>query len=335
MAWTTIPAADMDPESPLTTSLINALYDNVAAAMNQDSGAPVPAANFISSSSQLATDVVTSSEIAANAVGQSEIVGGGVHRAQLNTSAGTVSAAYPGSPDLTLPGGEYGFYPQLRHSNPAYSVAANIAAAVTGSVFTTNIQLIPSATGTAYAQQRYINSSPPYDLGDGEIPLFIFALIANSGDIEAVYVAPSAPWHYNGPTNIDADYYTKAGQPYKLIKSIIADKMINRDMSARQAILDTPIIELEDDFLVSIPLTQAVKNADIELLPHPFGRASGTVVLLDPVNDEIHRLLELHMQGENICELLHENNFIIGNSPLNRSSPPGVMPVSFRWAIAP
>ncbi len=40
MAWTTIPNTDIDPESPITTALMTALRDNVAAAMNGDTGAP-------------------------------------------------------------------------------------------------------------------------------------------------------------------------------------------------------------------------------------------------------------------------------------------------------
>ena len=40
MAWTIIPDSDIDPDSPVTTGLMTALRDNVAAAFAADSGAP-------------------------------------------------------------------------------------------------------------------------------------------------------------------------------------------------------------------------------------------------------------------------------------------------------
>ena len=40
MAWTTIPDSDIDPDSPITTALMTALRDNVAAAFAGDVGAP-------------------------------------------------------------------------------------------------------------------------------------------------------------------------------------------------------------------------------------------------------------------------------------------------------
>jgi len=40
MAWTIIPDSDIDPDSPVTTGLMTALRDNVAAAFAGDSGSP-------------------------------------------------------------------------------------------------------------------------------------------------------------------------------------------------------------------------------------------------------------------------------------------------------
>jgi len=40
MTWTVIPNSDIDPDSPITTGLMTALRDNVAALANGDSGAP-------------------------------------------------------------------------------------------------------------------------------------------------------------------------------------------------------------------------------------------------------------------------------------------------------
>lgn len=130
-----------------------------------------------------------------------------VSQGDLNTSMGSVSSSLSGSGNssfnLTLPGGEYGFYPQTRYSG-ASGNAAQVMVGGQGmsTTFNTNIsgyRIIAGTTVTIFAQQRYINSSPPFDLGDGEVGGFIFALIDGNGDIQSTYVADVPPWGYNGP----------------------------------------------------------------------------------------------------------------------------------------
>ena len=82
MVWTTIPDADIDPDSPITTSLMTAYRDNFAAMAAKDAGAPVLANDYINSA-MIATDAVGSSEIAANAVGQSEIAANSVGNSEI------------------------------------------------------------------------------------------------------------------------------------------------------------------------------------------------------------------------------------------------------------
>ena len=47
MTWTIIPDGDIDPDSPITTSLVTALRDNVASAFAKDTNAPVLANNYV------------------------------------------------------------------------------------------------------------------------------------------------------------------------------------------------------------------------------------------------------------------------------------------------
>jgi len=77
MAWVTIPDSDLDPDSPITTSLMTALRDNVAAALNRDAGAPPVGTNFITSTGQMGS----------NTVGTSELVNGAVSNAKMRNAA--------------------------------------------------------------------------------------------------------------------------------------------------------------------------------------------------------------------------------------------------------
>ena len=89
-----------------------------------------------------------------------------------------------------------------------------------------------------------------------------------------------------------------------------------------------PIIEEE--------ITQAIKNADMPLIPHPFmgnDLTGKTVVLLDPVCDLMWDIAEMckYHDGFNINELLHEGYIAIDNQPLNRAGPPNIPIVGFKW----
>ena len=55
--WTTIPDSDIDPDSPFTTGLATAYRENVIAAFEKASGAPVLADNYIVAA-MIATDEV-------------------------------------------------------------------------------------------------------------------------------------------------------------------------------------------------------------------------------------------------------------------------------------
>ena len=264
-------------------------------------------------SSEIAADAVGSSEIAADAVGQSEIASGAVHQAELDTSTGEVSTTNTNAVDLTLAGGSYGFYPRVKRAAPSDGVVASISYSPDNTSYATNITLYSDSTsGTVYAEQRYINSSPPFDMGDGDVPIFIFVRVTAVGDVVAVYSADVPPWAYNGPTNITGKL-DKDGNKYQYRR-----KVIDRESGK---------FELE-----KILITNEIKNADMDLIPHPFasGVAPGeSIVLLDP--PETEKLLLLHESGESINELLHAGDLRIDNSPLVRATPTGVTAHGFRW----
>ena len=249
-----------------------------------------------------------------------------VHQGDLNTSLGSVSTTSTASVVLTLPGGTYGFYPQTKSSSVGSSahevtiVGDGSTSIILGTTFVTYIGLRSASTGTTLsAQQRYINASPPFDLGDGALAGFIFAVVNKAGEIISTYIADVPPWAYNGPTRITPDYI----DPRKGTKF----RRVAKKRTLDEIIGGAPFeYELQE-------ITQAIKNADMSLIPHPFGDCGEgeTIVLLNPRDDKLAAIMEHHANGgaDEIIEALHSGKICAGSEFLRgMKGPPGV-------AIAP
>lgn len=115
------------------------------------------------------------------------IAAGAVSQVKLKTSSGSVSTGCTDPSNLTLPGGEYGFYPQVYGSVTAY-----IAAFPSTAAYTTNIALNVSVAGwTGYALQRYVTSS-------GEVHWVFILRDKATKQIISMYQAPDHPCFGNG-----------------------------------------------------------------------------------------------------------------------------------------
>ena len=193
-----------------------------------------------------------------------------------------------------------------------------------------------SINTTAYMQQRYVTSSPPYDMGDGEAAGFLFALVDQNGDVKSHYFAEDPPWAYNGPTYTFADYIDpETGKKYQLKRKNLGNQATAFDILQGNASLfvpdertfdakmqdktylekvkalrgvsektrlaseinfvraEVPKIKaklLQDEY---VPVTHAIKNADMNIVPHPFGEIpqGHTVVLLDCFDSRIADLM--------------------------------------------
>lgn len=120
---------------------------------------------------------------------EAKLASSAVAQAKLKTSTGEVSVTKGG--DLTLPGGEYGFYPQVKYSTGAW-VAASIASTVESTSYVTNIYLGASGEGfVVYARQRYVTSS-------GEVNWLFFLRDKVTKAVKASYSAPDHPCMGNG-----------------------------------------------------------------------------------------------------------------------------------------
>ena len=258
-----------------------------------------------------------------------------VSQSKLKSTTGSVSTASTTEVNFVLPGGEYGFYPGLRMDTQAGAQTARIMASQTG-LLTTSYQAIialSTSLNTVLAQQRYIQASPPYDLGDGQIEQFVFVLVNAAGRVISTYAAPEAPWHNNGPTDIRADRYSADGRGYRWIKQFFVEHGSVKAALAKGLSRDRIADLIQNSPLVEVEITQAIKNADMNLIPHPFGTVppGHTVVLLDPVSPLMGKLACLGEGGESICELLHSGDLVVTNTEVIRIRPRGVLTTACRF----
>jgi len=336
-AWVTIADGAVDPDSPLDSVLMTGIRDDLIH-LREWLGAGFFAGavqdhdhdNVNSKTPVLGNGSVTTAKIADSNVTEVKLGNSAVAQAKVKTATGEVSINN-GSANLTLPGGQYGWYPEIKKAGPV-DPSHQIGLNSTNTSYLTNIFITASGDSGAfgYAQQRYVQASPPYDLGGGEVPLFVFALVDTLGNIRATYAAADPPWANNGPTDIRADFIDAAGSAFKLARPAVNVAKLS-DPVTREA----ELAKL-DAAPQLVEITQAVKQADMPLIPHPFmgNPLTGmTVVLLDPVAPLNERLLRLLESGESVAALLHGDYLRIGNTPLPRSGPPGVIAVSANWKL--
>ena len=138
-----------------------------------------------------------------------------VSQAKLKTSSGSVSITethqdnglFTKTENLTLPGGEYGFYPQFKQTVSGLGIVPTLSSQFLlsnniGTTYLTKICLIHpniqgtgtgtyEATVTSYAQQRYVTSS-------GEVHWVFILRDKATKNIVSMYQAPDHPCFGNG-----------------------------------------------------------------------------------------------------------------------------------------
>ena len=249
-----------------------------------------------------------------------------VSQGNLNTSTGTFSLAtntvlsgnfrYSNS-YVVAPGGQYGFSLEIDDFTGTqcgywHGVTSAISAFTQGYVSWAN----NASDITPSARQRYVTSSPPFDLGDGEAGGFIYVLLNNAGDIVGHYSADVPPWAYNGPTNIRCDWQCPmTGKKFRRVRE---QRTMDEIMDGAQ-----PVYSMQE-------ITMAIKNADMALIPHPFGGLDSdlTPVLLDPMDERIKRLMDAQNDGDDYISQAIMGGYIkVDNDAMTRRSNPTGCPI--------
>jgi len=165
--------------------------DKVAtAAIQDDAVTQGKIADNAVGNAQMRQGAVDTDELTDAAVETAKIADANVTQAKLKTSTGSVNSADDDLVSKTLPGGTYGFYPQIKMSVAAGGEwkAAITDSGVTGfTSYTTHIAL-EAQTGayTIYAQQRYVTSS-------GEVHWIFILRNKVTKEILSVWQAPDHP----------------------------------------------------------------------------------------------------------------------------------------------
>ena len=154
-----------------------------------------------------------------------------IGQSQLKTTTGSVG----GDGNLTLPGGEYGFYPQIVSGTIGTTVIAYIGNAFPLYDYTTNIYLVSTpVAGQGVAKQRYITASSEDH--------WIFLLVDKATrKIVSAYEAPDHPSANSQALHIDVPHPFGSYDPTKH-DIVLADNDILNEikgcMNRRRGILE-------------------------------------------------------------------------------------------------
>ncbi len=259
-----------------------------------------------------------------------------VSQGKLKSTTASGNTAIDAGVDTTvaLTGGTYAWWTA---SNLQNAVGIAFGGNTDTAAGTIGIKNVGGSNGTFSRDERYIQASPPYRLG----PCFVFLCIEPGGAIRHIEVANDPPWAYHGPTDIAATYYEN-GKAFKRITLIdgipIGQAMKNRaamqKIVAGQAQITQQIIEI----------TEAYKDSDIGVIPHPWANPNGadvsgaTIVLLEPGTKIMQAFADACDAGEarEIKNLIVEDYINIGNVDLGvPDSPPGVIVARAQWKLTP
>lgn len=361
-AWVDIADGAVDPDSAIDAALMGGMRDigihlrewigasYYAGAVQNHNHDGVNSANVV-----LADLSVATAKYQDSSVTEGKLASAAVSQAKLKTAQGTLL-------HLTgwqlLPGGEYGFLPQAGSNTSTDAVGglaqvtltntdlvggtSNNTVSFTGllagsgnSAYYSYVYLAQDGNGClgAHIAQRYVSASKPYDYGNGEAHLFIYGLMDKGGKMHGIWIATDPVWAYNGPTWVAPDFYRK-GKGYQ-----------------RRLIMPTNLAELEHGpTFKDVEVTQEIKNADIDIVPHPFGTIPEgmRVILLDPSCELIAKLSEMHdaVTDQNGLGadphgfdysppgfLLYNEYIKLDNTPFKGRTPKGVLTVTPRWKL--
>lgn len=266
--------------------------------------------NRVWSASATPSAAITQVMMANSAIGQAQLK---------TTTQQTSSSGATGIWSITFTGGVYTF---------GYGIECSVAG-INDSVVTdsgtngyvSKIAVNKTNTNPYYFQAQYVQASPPYDLGDGDIPLFVFVLVDSLGNVLMTDTAQDPPWYYNGPNKVTA---------FKSINNQIVGVRRKVQLTPNGPVVtETPVLTVQD------------KNLDMNVIPHPFlgnNLTGKTVVLLDPVSKLVQDLVTIHEVQDptaRISDLLVSKKITISNTALTRTTPTGVMAVAPNWKLTP
>ena len=192
--FTSIADGAVDADSPLDTTLVTNLRDN-----------DIHLEEWLGKNYTAAVD---HDHDGTNSKLITSVADGAIVQTKLSTAIGGESTTSTSWDSRVMPGGEYGFYPQMKTDGTAYG-NWSIGQSLTGLAAWQTRQSFKkeSGSGTIYMQHRYIQASPPYKIGAATWGHFLWLLRnIGTGDIIGASHAEDPPWAYNGLIYLPKDH---------------------------------------------------------------------------------------------------------------------------------
>jgi len=273
---------------------------------------------------------------------------GVVDQANLKTSTQELSITFSGSPqNMNFTSvGEYGFHFQDRNdaagkawAGYATSTSFSSTSYTTHIIVQTNISPM-----TLFMRHRFVQASPPYDLGDGAVHTFIYAVIENkTGKIFAMNISQDPPWIYHSEFGIKRAMVFDDPKTKKRMYVKHA-KFDPTQPNAKELFENPPASEI-------VEYNNALKIEAMPLFPHPYHDQVWNklntekesvpdldfwnrhhVALIDPVSKTAERLDRMCECGDETLKLFHDGYLKIDNTDIeNRKRPNGVACYGARW----
>jgi len=323
MVWTNL---TFNFAAILTNTEMNQLdanFDAVAAGL---SGAP----NYATAAYD--TGIFTAADIGANAARQSEFKTATASQSVLVDSSTLISS------ELSLTGGDFtlGWWYGI---NDTFGPSVREKMSHSGQ-FVANVQFHGSGK-TIFVFSRYIQSSPPYNLGEGDIPLFIYAKVnRDTHDVIETSVAEDPPWFAYGPHKLgpEGNYQKFLGVWGETSETIAANPKL-RDRVLRRGRMFETLNTQEKTKVIKRPFAQWEKNIDMSIIPHPFSSVNSASEEVFMVNvhkrNIVQDLIMVHKFGvnqtDNLSGLLHADTFKFRPTTRKYRQPPSVTLVDLFW----
>ena len=329
--YSAVTAGQKDADSPINVSLIDKLDQNPHAIAEGASGAPKI------QSAALDSNVITQDKMADAAIGQAELKTG---QAAVSSTALAATGGEPGV-RILLTGGEYCFYPETSYDYVSGGGSGGdkwMTVSVMKCWENVDVSYGPyvhfewgdytTTNATAYARTRYVNASPPHKIDTVDYADFIFIRLSNSGDILAASIASDPPWYHNGPTQFKRDHFDKNLKKWMYRKVSIPTS--RRDMHPKKA------MKRLEEFRKSKaePMSYDMKNADMDIIQHPFITKSQTdrILIVEPSGTCYQNLCDLMENGENVLQIIHGGYIKIKTDDIRTRGKPKDVPMhSIEW----
>jgi len=329
MVWTVL---SFNFGATLSHTEMNQLDANFDALQNGDSGSP-----------KVINAAITDNSVDANALGASSIA---QSEAKTATAEQTVLVldAGDGHAEITPTGGDFSMTPHFMGNDGN----VDLLPAPHESQYSAIIAFFNSfgADKTGFLRTRYIQTSPPYDLGDGDIPLFILLVVEkSSGRILQTSVAEDPPWFAHGSHGL--------GSQSKLLKSVglwgvdLSKTFMGLNPTMSPDELRPRLQKLRDftdeekNKIIKRKWTRKEKNIDMLEVPHIFNDYDANtqdLIIVDPVSnfaDDMRALNKLmgnsNYQDGGVANLFLDGYIKLIDIIYAARVPPGYTAMRAKW----